>query len=83
MNQFYEYTGVSPTDSSYFTLLDKENLKNFPPTYIATCEFDPLRDDGKLLGKTLKAAGVSVKEDYWEGLPHVSFPSFRLAQSYS
>lgn len=78
MNQFYEYTGVSPTDSSYFTLLDTSNLKNYPPTYITTCEFDPLRDDGKLMAKALKSNGVAVKEDYWEGFPHVS-PSSPLS----
>lgn len=72
MQQFYEYTGVDPADKSYFTLLDKDNLKNFPPTYICTCEFDPLRDDGQVLAKTLAANGVSVKTDYYEGFPHVS-----------
>lgn len=70
MQQFYEYTGVDPADKSYFTLLDKDNLKNFPPTYICTCEFDPLRDDGQVLAKTLAANGVSVKTDYYEGFPH-------------
>ena len=84
MMQFYELTGVDAKDKSYFTALDTENLANFPPTYIATCEFDPLRDDGKIMGKALTSAGVKVKEDYYEGLPHVSsfpeavFPFFFL-----
>ena len=79
MMQFYELTGVDPKDKSYFTALDEENLANFPPTYIATCEFDPLRDDGKIMGKALSAKGVKIKEDYYEGLPHVSFfPMFSI-----
>lgn len=67
MEQFYEYTGVDPKDKSYFTALDTENLKNFPPTYICTCEFDPLRDDGQIMAKALEKNGVSVKTDYYEG----------------
>jgi len=70
MLQFYEYTGVDPKDSSYFTALDVDNLKNFPPTYICTCEFDPLRDDGQIMAKALQKNGVSVKTDYYEGFPH-------------
>lgn len=79
MDQFYEYTGVDPKDKSYFTALDTENLKNFPPTYICTCEFDPLRDDGQIMAKALQKNGVSVKTDFYEGkfffyIYYISFP---------
>ena len=80
MLQFYEYTGVDPKDSSYFTALDTENLKNFPPTYICTCEFDPLRDDGQVMAKALKDNGVPVKTDFYPGLPHVSCEEVRFGR---
>lgn len=84
MLQFYEYTGVDPTDKSYFAALDTENLKNFPPTYICTCEFDPLRDDGQIMAKALKENGVPVKTDFYEGLPHYFwiFPQVPEGQTF-
>ena len=64
--------------------LPSENHKNFPPTYIAICEADPLRDDGKVMEECLKKAGVPVKSDYYEGLPHYFwiFPSVAEGQQF-
>ncbi|KAF2033845.1 carboxylesterase [Setomelanomma holmii] len=66
----YGYTGLDPNDKDYFVGLDTASHKLFPPTYIATCEFDPLRDDGKILAKLLQDAGASVRHDHYDGLPH-------------
>lgn len=40
--------------------LHGENFENHPPTYIVKAEFDPLRDEAKLYGEKLQAAGVKV-----------------------
>ncbi len=77
MRQFFEYAGIQPDDKTILTALDLEAHKKFPPTYLATCGCDPVRDDGTVMARALKNAGVSVKQDHYEGLPHIFwyFPS--------
>lgn len=70
MDTFFREMQIDPKDSSYFTLLAEENHHLFPPTYIAVCEYDPLRDDGFAMQKALEEKGVKTKLDYWSGLPH-------------
>ena len=43
------------------------------PAYVATCEFDPIRDEGNAYAEKLAAAGVSVEHRVWSGQPHVLF----------
>ncbi|KEQ57763.1 uncharacterized protein M437DRAFT_70565 [Aureobasidium melanogenum CBS 110374] len=71
IEQIVEHSGIKADDADYLVGLDQESHKLFPPTYIVTCEFDPLRDDGIVLAKCLKSAGVPVKYDHYDGLPHV------------
>jgi acetyl esterase len=47
-----------------------ENLAGLPDTFIATCEFDPLRDEGEAYGDALRASGVHVDQKRYEGLIH-------------
>jgi acetyl esterase len=47
-----------------------ENLAGLPDTFIATCEFDPLRDEGEAYGDALRANGVHVEQKRYEGLIH-------------
>ncbi|KAF4338161.1 sterigmatocystin biosynthesis lipase esterase STCI [Fusarium beomiforme] len=70
MLQFFDYAGVDPIDKNTFPLLDETALKLFPRTYVVTAEKDPLRDDGKVLVKTLSSLGVNCKTDHYGGLPH-------------
>ena len=41
--------------------------------YIATCEYDPIRDEGNAYAEKLTAAGVSVQHKVWAGQPHLLF----------
>lgn len=69
MKTFFEAADADPRDVKTFVSLSK-NLKDFPPTYIATCGKDPLRDDGKILEAMLKKEGVKTKYNHYEGQPH-------------
>ena len=43
------------------------------PAYIATCEFDPIRDEGNAYAQKLEAAGNQVQHKVWAGQPHLLF----------
>lgn len=47
-----------------------ENLSGLPDTFIATCEFDPLRDEGEAYGDALRANGAHVESKRYDGLIH-------------
>ncbi|XP_030072444.1 neutral cholesterol ester hydrolase 1 isoform X1 [Microcaecilia unicolor] len=47
-------------------IAEKESLKLMPKTYILTCEYDVLRDDGLMYAKRLEDAGVEVTNDHYE-----------------
>lgn len=70
MSEFFQCVRAAHEDTSSFILLDDKTFSNFPPVYISTAECDPLRDDGKALAAALKNAGVSVREDFYQGMPH-------------
>lgn len=44
--------------------------KGLPPTYIQVDGMDPLRDDGIIYEKMLRAHGVKTRLTAWSGLPH-------------
>ncbi|KAL5360716.1 lipase/esterase-like protein [Aspergillus floccosus] len=71
MSLFYEAIGVQPTDPDVYVLNAEADLHQFPPTYLAVCEIDPLRDDGLIFHDRLKSSGVTVQLEYYRGLPHV------------
>jgi acetyl esterase len=49
-----------------------EDLESLPPAFIATCEFDPLRDEGLIYGQRLLAAGVTAEVHCYPGTFHGS-----------
>ena len=49
-----------------------ENLANLPPCFIATCEYDPLRDEGEAYADALRANGVHVASKRYDGLIHAA-----------
>jgi acetyl esterase len=46
------------------------DLSRLPPCFIATCEFDPLRDEGEAYGAALRASGVAAETKRYDGLIH-------------
>lgn len=48
-----------------------EDLTGLAPAMVATCELDPLRDEGNAYAKRLEDAGNSVLHKEWPGQPHV------------
>jgi acetyl esterase len=47
-----------------------ENLSGLPDCFIATCEYDPLRDEGEAYGEALRAAGGHAINKRYDGLIH-------------
>ena len=68
---FYRELGVDPKDPEVFILLAEDIHKDFPPTYLVSCEYDPLRDDAYAMEMALMEAKVPTKHDHYKGLPHV------------
>lgn len=64
-------------------------LKGLPPTTIITAGIDPLQSDGMNLSEKLKAAGVSVDSENYDGVTHEFFgmgsvvPQAKDAMSYA
>lgn len=54
-------------------LAGPEVLAKCPRTYILTCEFDVLRDDGLMYARRLRDAGVEVTNDHYEDGFHGCF----------
>ena len=48
------------------------DLSGLPPTVIVTCQFDPLRDEGRAYARALEAAGVPVTHIEARGHTHTS-----------
>ena len=68
----------------YFAPLMAENLDGLPETFIATAEWDILRDDGLMYVKRLSKSGVRVEtKNYERGFHHllISINHFSVSQS--
>ncbi|PVH71374.1 alpha/beta-hydrolase [Cadophora sp. DSE1049] len=83
MRVFYEAAGRNFQDEKVFVSLSK-NLAEFPPTYIATCGKDPLRDHGIVLKAMMKKVGVKTRSDFYPGVPHYFwlFPGIKGGEEF-
>lgn len=78
MYTFMAAAKLDMDNPNHFVILSK-NVGAFPPTFIATAEKDPLRDDGLLLEMVLQENGVRVKRQHYNGFGHVfwNFPMLK------
>lgn len=65
----YNDHGADPRDARLSPLFAGD-LGRLPPAFIATAEFDPLRDEGAAYASQLKAAGVAVDYRRYDGVFH-------------
>jgi acetyl esterase/lipase len=49
------------------------NLRGLPPTTLISAQIDPLHDEGRILASRLRAAGVDVRTENYEGVTHEFF----------
>jgi len=63
------YLGGRPADG-YAAPARMDDLTGLPPTYLVTCELDPLRDEGLTYAMRLLAAGVPVEVHNYPGAFH-------------
>ncbi|RAK68317.1 alpha/beta hydrolase [Hymenobacter edaphi] len=70
---FDKYLRSAADGKSPLISLVSANLKGLPPTTVITAELDPLMSDGQLLADKLKAAGVPVKFQNYDGVTHEFF----------
>ena len=55
------------------SLVRQPDLSGLPPTTIILAQIDPLRSDGELFGEKLRAAGVPVVVQNYDGVTHEFF----------
>jgi acetyl esterase/lipase len=67
------YLGEDPGEVPYYAAPARaDDLSGLPPAYIATSQFDPLRDEGILYGLRLLQAGVAAEIHNFPGAYHGS-----------
>lgn len=83
LDVFFNAARLEATNPTHFVTLS-EHLKQFPKTWIVTCDKDPLRDDGVVLEKILISYGVTVQRRHYTGFGHCFwiFPQLQKRQDF-
>lgn len=55
-----------------------QDLSGLAPAWVATCEYDPLRDDGEAYAAALQEQGVTVQSKRYNGAVHGSWNLFTV-----
>jgi len=72
MQRFWDGYLRSETDGShpYASPLRADRLDGLPSTFVLTCGFDPLRDEGAAFADRLTAAGVPTEHVQYDDMIH-------------
>lgn len=65
-----QYISVKQENDQRFNVLKFSDFSNVPPTFVMTCGFDPLRDEGQLYAKVLNESGVPVRHSCYTDMFH-------------
>jgi acetyl esterase len=68
MRWFWDSYITAPTQFEAASPLRSKDFSQLPPAFIATANYDPLRDEGKAYADKLKAAGVQVVYKNYENV---------------
>ena len=81
MGWFARHVSRTPADLQDPRIsLVRANLAGLPGVTIVTAEIDPLRTDGEMLERALRAAGVPVERRHFEGAAHEFFGMAAVVQ---
>lgn len=75
MEWFVKYAFKAPSEASdpRIALAKRTDLAGLPPATIIVAQIDPLRSDGEAYAKALRAAGVPVTLQQYDGVTHEFF----------
>ncbi len=68
MKWFWDNYVTDPALIEEASILRSKDFSNLPPALIFTCNYDPLRDEGKAYAEKLTAAGVSTTYKNYENI---------------
>ena len=71
---------ITDARNPYCLPLKSTNLKGLPAAFVATVEFDPLRDEGKDYADKLKESAVNTEYKCYDGLIHGFFDLYYLSK---